>query len=801
LAAVLNVTATNTKSSGFLTVFEAGTTQPTVSNLNFDAGQTVANLVTVSLSAAGAVSIYSSGTDVDVVVDVEGYFTSAPAANGYGLFNSMSPVRDLGTLALGAAVAANTSVPVTVAGGTTTVPANASAVLVNATVAHDSVASFVSLYPAPAVTTQPTFSDVNFSAGEVVANRAIVAVGTGGVIEVYNHAGTADVDIDVDGYFTGVGGTGSDYVPLAAPVRVADTRTASLVGTETPITAKASESFLLATTASGIPTTATSVAANVTVVAGASSGYASVYPAPAMTTQPGFSDVNWVANGIVPNFTIADTNATGSVEVYNSYGTINLVVDVFGYFATYVTAGPVMASAVVSATSIAITYNQAVTCAAGADADFTYYYSGAASGGATTGAPGAVCSGDTLTLTGVFTLPVGVGTIEYIAGALVVTNSSGTAALTPQALSVASTVGLTMVSAQVNAAGVQITYNEDVSCQAAAPGGTAYTDFTYYSSTGILGGAINNCVTGAASDVLELTSAAAFQDPGTGAEIVYTEPTTPIATAAVAPFGNAVYATGGTSVFAPTQTLTTWETPAMTYAVVTPGIYGTGTIAVTYNEDVNCPTPTALPIVAVQAAWVYSNDGTPAYPTDCVGSGTETLTLSDFFAGGTTGTTAVTLVTPVSTDTLVYTAPATNAAAASVGVTAAIFPEWAATQTLLYSGLTGVPAMVSAVVTSGVSIAITYNEPVFCPTTFTAADFTYVYSTGQPNETNTACTDTSADVLTLTGAFNAPQGSAVLTYVVPAVPNGAVNQVYAVISGTNVYAAGQALAGSPSPIS
>ena len=41
-----------------------------------------------------------------------------------------------------------------------------------------------------------------------------VAVGTGGEIEVYNHAGTVDVDIDVDGYYTGVGGTGSVFVPL-----------------------------------------------------------------------------------------------------------------------------------------------------------------------------------------------------------------------------------------------------------------------------------------------------------------------------------------------------------------------------------------------------------------------------------------------------------------------------------------------------------------------------------------------------------------------------------------------------------
>ncbi len=795
LAAVLNVAVTNTMSSGFLTVFEAGITRPTVSNLNFVAGETVANLVTVPLSAAGAVSIYSSATGADVVVDVEGYFTSAPAANGYGLFNAMSPVRDLGTLADGATVAANASVPVTVAGGTTTVPANASAVLVNATVAHDSAATFLSLYPAPAVAAEPTFSNLNASAGEVVANRAIVAVGTGGVIEVYNHAGTANVDIDVDGYFTGVGGTGSDFVPLAAPVRVADTRTASLVGTETPLTAAASESFLLATTASGIPTTATSVDANVTVVAGATSGYASVYPAPAMTTQPDFSDINWVANGIVPNLTIADTNGTGSVEVYNSYGTINLVVDVFGYFATYVTSGPVMASAVVSATSIAITYNQAVNCAALHLADFTYYYSGSSSGGAIAGG---TCAGDVLTLTGSFTLPVGVGTIEYIASGVAledVYNSAGTAALTPQALTVASTVGLTMVSAQLVGGVLEVTYNEDVSCQLEATGGTAFSDFVYYSTTGIFGGAINNCVSGVASDVLDLTTAGTFQDPGTGAEVVYTAPTTPVASSLTSPFGNAVYATGGTSVFAPTQTLPTFETPAMTYAVVTPGAYGIGTIAITYNEAPVCPTTA---ITSIQADFVYSNGGTPAYPTVCAVA-LDVLTLSDFYAGGITGTTAVTLVTPVSTDTLKYTEPATDSVAVSVNTTVG-FPAYAATQTLPYSGLTGVPAMVSAVVTSGVSIAITYNEPVFCPTTFTAGDFTYVYSTGQPNETNTACTDTSADVLTLTGAFNAPQGSAVLTYVVPGAPT-ATNQVYAVITGTNVYAAGQALAGSPAPIS
>jgi hypothetical protein len=416
-AAVLNVTVTNTMSSGFVTVFPAGITWPTVSNLNFVAGQSVANLVTVPLSATGAVSIYSSGTSADVVVDVEGYYTSTPSTNGYGLYNSVAHFRVLGALGFGAAVAANTSVPVTVTGGTTGIPANASAVVLNVTAAHSSAASVLSVYPAPAMTTKPTFSNVNFAAGEAVGNRVIVPVGTGGVVEVYNLAGTVDVDVDVNGYYTGVGGIGSDFTPLAVPVRVADTRTASLVGTETPIGAAATESFSLATTASGIPATATAVVSNFTVVSGATSGYLSIYPAPAMTTQPDFSSINWVANDIVPNFTIADTNGTGSVEVYNSYGTVNVLADVFGYFTT-LASGPIMVAAAVTDTSIAITYNEAVTCGTvSSTIPFTYDWTGTASGitsvSSCTGG-GATATPDVLTLNGSFILPASTGgTITY----------------------------------------------------------------------------------------------------------------------------------------------------------------------------------------------------------------------------------------------------------------------------------------------------------------------------------------------------------------------------------------------------
>ncbi len=74
---------------------------------------------------------------------------------------------------------------------------------------------------------------------------------------------------------------------------------------------------------------------------------------------------------------------------------------------------PAIVSAVVGATSIAITYGAAVSCpTTGADGDFVYYYQGVSPGGVATG-----CStvGDVLTLTGAFAASTGSASIVYTA--------------------------------------------------------------------------------------------------------------------------------------------------------------------------------------------------------------------------------------------------------------------------------------------------------------------------------------------------------------------------------------------------
>jgi hypothetical protein len=70
--AVLNVTATDASTEGYVTVYPCGIATPLASNLNFSAGTTVANATIVKLAAAGTVCLFNS-EPTNLVVDVNGY--------------------------------------------------------------------------------------------------------------------------------------------------------------------------------------------------------------------------------------------------------------------------------------------------------------------------------------------------------------------------------------------------------------------------------------------------------------------------------------------------------------------------------------------------------------------------------------------------------------------------------------------------------------------------------------------------------------------------------------------------------
>jgi hypothetical protein len=337
-AAVLEVTVTNTTAAGFLTAYPAGSAQPTVSNLNWVAGQTVTNLVTVPLSASGQVTFSNYQGAADVVVDGVGYYTPTTSVIGSGLYNGINPTRVLGSASAGAPIGTSSIQDVPVTGNVTGVPANASAVVVQLTSSGATAPTYLTAWPAGSA--RPTVTNLSSAAGQTVSSRAIVGVGDNGSISIYNDNGSTNVDVDVDGYYTsGAGETGSLYFPIN-PTRLVDTRN-GLGGT--PMAAGATESFDLSNTE--VPQDVTAVAANFTVVPSSGPGYITVFPA-TESSSPIASDVNWPSNsGPVANYTQADPPFGADTNVYNytSGGPIDLVVDAFGYFleeTTQVTVTP-----------------------------------------------------------------------------------------------------------------------------------------------------------------------------------------------------------------------------------------------------------------------------------------------------------------------------------------------------------------------------------------------------------------------------------------------------------------------------
>ncbi|HWG72943.1 MAG TPA: hypothetical protein VG184_02685, partial [Acidimicrobiales bacterium] len=204
-AVVLNVTATDTTASGFLTAYPDGTTRPLASNLNFTAGQTVPNRVIVPVGTDGKIDLYNHAGTTDAVVDVSGWYTNttnqaAPGAE----FLPSGPTRLADTRAgsgepdteqtLGAGQ--SITVPVSGTGG---VPAGVTAVVLNVTVTDTTGRSYLTVYPTGQ--TRPLASDLNWVAGNTRANLAVVRPGPDGTITIYNNSSSTNVIVDVTGYY------------------------------------------------------------------------------------------------------------------------------------------------------------------------------------------------------------------------------------------------------------------------------------------------------------------------------------------------------------------------------------------------------------------------------------------------------------------------------------------------------------------------------------------------------------------------------------------------------------------------
>jgi hypothetical protein len=205
-AVVMNVTATRSTTTTFVTVWPGGQARPAVSNLNVTAAQAVPNLVLVPLGAGGTVSFGNNVGSVDLLADLAGYF-SPTSASGY---TALTPCRILdtrGTTGSCSASAAGTvrtlgagqtlSLRVVGVGG---IPLSATALVLNVTADNATASTFVTVFPG--ATTRPVVSNLNVASSAPRPNMVVVPIGVDGSIQIYNAAGSVNVLADLAGYYS-----------------------------------------------------------------------------------------------------------------------------------------------------------------------------------------------------------------------------------------------------------------------------------------------------------------------------------------------------------------------------------------------------------------------------------------------------------------------------------------------------------------------------------------------------------------------------------------------------------------------
>jgi hypothetical protein len=193
-AAVLNLTVTDPAAAGYVRAYPCGDEQE-VSNVNYVAGQTVANLAAVKVAAGGDVC-FRSYAPTQLVVDLAGWYGPGATAG----FVPADPQRLFDTRSTPgfAPLAAGQELAVPMTGGT--VPAGATAVVVNVTATNTAAAGYIAVYPCG---TSPLVSNVNYRAGQVAAaNLAVVKLPADGRL-CFTTFAPADLVVDLAGWYVG----------------------------------------------------------------------------------------------------------------------------------------------------------------------------------------------------------------------------------------------------------------------------------------------------------------------------------------------------------------------------------------------------------------------------------------------------------------------------------------------------------------------------------------------------------------------------------------------------------------------
>jgi hypothetical protein len=193
---VLNVTATEATSAGYVTAWPEGS-RPTTSNLNLEsAGQTIANQVVIPVGSDGSIRLFTQ-SGAHFIADVTGWYTDdSSSTDTTGLFIPVSPYRVVDSRSGGKFAAGATLTLLAAAPGT---PAAAkSGLVMNVTVTEAAAAGFVTVWPG---SNRPTASSLNVTAvGQTISNHVIMATAADGGVRLFTQTGTHFV-VDISGWY------------------------------------------------------------------------------------------------------------------------------------------------------------------------------------------------------------------------------------------------------------------------------------------------------------------------------------------------------------------------------------------------------------------------------------------------------------------------------------------------------------------------------------------------------------------------------------------------------------------------
>jgi len=310
-AVVVNLTATGSTTTTYLTAYPAASSRPSTSSLNLSAGRSAAALVTAGLTA-GRLAVYNHSGSVDVVLDVVGYFTDTSRPDGAG-YAAVDPSRILDTRDGSGAFSGGETRVVQVSGRAGVPESGASAVVVNLTVVAPTRSSFVAGFAADAQ--RPSTSNVNVAAGETRANLAVVQLDPAGRLALFNNAGSSHLVVDVLGWY---GEAAAGRFVSVTPRRVLDTR----------VDGGAVSSGVSVSVDVGAPAGAIAAVVTVTATGPSAAGFLAAHPAGRVATT---STVNFLAGATVANLSVVPLGDDGRIAVRNGPGRTHALVDVVGY--------------------------------------------------------------------------------------------------------------------------------------------------------------------------------------------------------------------------------------------------------------------------------------------------------------------------------------------------------------------------------------------------------------------------------------------------------------------------------------